>query len=148
MVLQALEQYNWERLCLKCPKCLLKYYKYLGTCTHCSALQPVAASCGFGQSGYNNSPWWYCKPWNNKIGKGCASSARNVSCNITGIRALVHTAAHCGLLRPRAALANLLITTLIGGIASLGTIKLGRVVSQVPEMSHAILQLPGHLYTL
>ena len=135
-------------MCLKCPKCLLKYYKYLGTCTHCSALRPVAASCGFGQFGYINSPWWYCKPWNNKTGKGSASSARNVSCNISGTRALVNTAAHCGLLRPRAALANLVITTLLGGIASLGPIKLGRLVPQVPEMSRAILQVPGHLYTL
>ena len=117
----------------------------------CSALRPVSASCGLGQFGYTNSPWWYCKPWNRKMGKGCASSAQNVSCNNTGTRARVHTAAHCGLLRPRAALANLLITrvvTLLGGIASLGTIKLGRIVSQVPEMSPAILQLPGHLYTL
>ena len=149
MVLQALEQEKWEGLCLKCPKCLLQYYLQVpGTSTHCSTLRPVAASCGLGQFGHNNSPWWYCKPWNNKIGKGYASSARNVSCNNSGTWALVHTAAHCGLLRPRAALANLVITTLLGGIASFGTIKLGRVVPQVPEMSSAILQLPAHLYTL
>ena len=40
------------------------------------------------------------------------------------------------------------MTTLLGGIASLGTIELGRVVPLVPEMSPAILQVPGHLYTL
>ena len=105
MVLQALEQENWEGLCLKCPNCLLQYYRYPGTCTHCSALRLVAASCGFGQFAYNKScysPGWHCKPWNNKIGKDCVSSARNVSCNITVTWALVHTAAHCGLLRPRA----------------------------------------------
>ena len=110
----------------------------LSLSTHCSALRPVAASCGLGQFGYTNSPWWYCKPWNNRIWKGCASSAQNVSCNITGTWALVHNAAHCGLLRPRVAKANLVITTHLGGIASIGTIKLGRVVLQVPEMSPAI----------